>query len=246
MTEHAEMTGKHDQIAGSLIQDILSGQYRVSERLPSERDLATRFDANRGAVREAMKKLEQIGLAQVQPGGARVRPTDEASLDVIGHLLTQGKLPDATLVDQIMVVLNSLISVAALQTLELASDEEINEIRKLARPLIDEDLDQGAHTLARFELMESIMQASRNLPLRLIARTLFDQVAPNLTELHPFAIVDNEKHRIVAKQLDRDLEHRDAYGLRDTFAAFLDLNRETMMRASDAARLAAGQEAITP
>ncbi len=238
------MTGKHDQIAGSLIQDILSGQYRVSERLPSERDLATRFDANRGAVREAMKKLEQIGLAQVQPGGARVRPTDEASLDVIGHLLTQGKLPDATLVDQIMVVLNSLISVAALQTLELASDEEINEIRKLARPLIDEDLDQGAHTLARFELMESIMQASRNLPLRLIARTLFDQVAPNLTELHPFAIVDNEKHRIVAKQLDRDLEHRDAYGLRDTFAAFLDLNRETMMRASDAARLAAGQEAI--
>lgn len=240
------MTGKHDQIAGSLIQDILSGRYRVSERLPSERDLATRFDANRGAVREAMKKLEQIGLAQVQPGGARVRPTDEASLDVIGHLLTQGKLPDATLVDQIMVVLNSLISVAALQTLELASDEEINEIRKLARPLIDEDLDQGAHTLARFELMESIMQASRNLPLRLIARTLFDQVAPNLTELHPFAIVDNEKHRIVAKQLDRDLEHRDAYGLRDTFAAFLDLNRETMMRASDAARLAAGQEAITP
>ena len=240
------MTGKHDQIAGSLIQDILSGQYRVSERLPSERDLATRFDANRGAVREAMRKLEQIGLAQVQPGGARVRPTDEASLDVIGHLLTQGKLPDATLVDQIMVVLNSLISVAALQTLELASDEEINEIRKLARPLIDEDLDQGAHTLARFELMESIMQASRNLPLRLIARTLFDQVAPNLTELHPFAIVDNEKHRIVAKQLDRDLEHRDAYGLRDTFAAFLDLNRETMMRASDAARLAAGQEAITP
>ena len=240
------MTGKHDQIAGSLIQDILSGQYRVSERLPSERDLATRFDANRGAVREAMKKLEQIGLAQVQPGGARVRPTDEASLDVIGHLLTQGKLPDATLVDQIMVVLNSLISVAALQTLELASDEEINEIRKLARPLIDEDLDQGAHTLARFELMESIMQASRNLPLRLIARTLFDQVAPNLTELHPFAIVDNEKHRIVAKQLDRDLKHRDAYGLRDTFAAFLDLNRETMMRASDAARLAAGQEAITP
>ena len=238
------MTGKHDQIAGSLIQDILSGQYRVSERLPSERDLAIRFDANRGAVREAMKKLEQIGLAQVQPGGARVRPTDEASLDVIGHLLKQGKLPDATLVDQIMVVLNSLISVAALQTLELASDEEINEIRKLARPLIDEDLDQGAHTLARFELMESIMQASRNLPLRLIARTLFDQVAPNLTELHPFAIVDNEKHRIVAKQLDRDLEHRDAYGLRDTFAAFLDLNRETMMRASDAARLAAGQEAI--
>ena len=64
-----------------------------------------------------MKKLEQIGLAEVQPGGARVKGTDEASLDVIGHLLAQGSLPDATLVDQIMVVINSLVSVAALQSL---------------------------------------------------------------------------------------------------------------------------------
>ena len=77
---------KHDEIAGSLIDDILSGRYRPTERLPSERDLASRFDANRGAVREAMKKLEQMGLADVQPGGARVRQTEEASLDVIGRV----------------------------------------------------------------------------------------------------------------------------------------------------------------
>ena len=66
------MAGKHDQIAASLIKDILSGHYRVDERLPSERDLAVRFDANRGAVREAMKKLEQLSIAEVKPGGARV------------------------------------------------------------------------------------------------------------------------------------------------------------------------------
>jgi DNA-binding FadR family transcriptional regulator len=56
---------KHEEIAAGLIQDILTGRYRVGERLPSERDLAGRFDANRGSVREAMKKLEQIGLADV-------------------------------------------------------------------------------------------------------------------------------------------------------------------------------------
>ena len=48
---------KHDQIAHSLTHDILQGQYRPGERLPSERDLAARFDANRGAVREAMAVL---------------------------------------------------------------------------------------------------------------------------------------------------------------------------------------------
>lgn len=239
------MAGKHDHIAGSLIQDILSGRYRVAERLPSERDLAARFDANRGAVREAMKKLEQIGLAEVQPGGARVKGTEQASLDVIGHLLAQGNLPDATLVDQIMVVINSLVSIAAQQTIELATDEEVAEIRERAQPLIDQDLSQEAHTLARFELMESIMLASKNLPLRLIARSLFDQFAPNLTEIHPFATIDSKAYAVFARQLDQDLEQRNADGLRKTFAAFSDLNRETMMRAFDAARLA-GQEAIAP
>ena len=116
------MAGKHDQIAGSLIQDILAGRYRVSERLPSERDLAARFDANRGAVREAMKKLEQIGLADVQPGGARVKDRGEASLDVIGHMLAQGDLPDANLAEQIMVVIDNLLSDAAQQCIDLASD----------------------------------------------------------------------------------------------------------------------------
>lgn len=239
------MAGKHDQIAGSLIQDILSGRYRVAERLPSERDLASRFDANRGAVREAMKKLEQIGLAEVQPGGARVKGTDEASLDVIGHLLAQGSLPDATLVDQILVVISSLVSVAAQQTLELATSEEIEHIRTLVRPLMDENLDQEAHTLARFELMESIMIASRNLPLRLIARTLFEQVAPNMTELHPYATIDAKAYQVFARQLDQALAGRDPDGLRTTFAAFSDLNRETMMRAFDAARASTGQEAVT-
>ena len=239
------MAGKHDIIAGSLIQDILSGHYRVAERLPSERDLAARFDANRGAVREAMKKLEQIGLAEVQPGGARVKKTEEASLDVIGHMLAQGDLPDPTLVDQILMVINSLVSMAAQQTLELAGDEEVAHIRELIKPLIHGELSKEAHTLARFELMESFMSASRNLPLRLIARTLFEQVAPNLITIHPFAVIDIDCYRDFAMQLDTALARRDQDGVRRSFTAFSSLNRETMMRAFDSARAAVGQEAVT-
>ncbi len=240
------MAGKHDIIAGSLIQDILSGHYRVAERLPSERDLAARFDANRGAVREAMKKLEQIGLAEVQPGGARVKKTEDASLDVIGHLLAQGDLPDPRLVDQILMVINSMVSMAAQQTLELASDDEITAIRELVKPLIHDELGKEAHTLARFELMESFMSASCNLPLRLIARTLFEQVAPNLTAIHPYAVIDNSRYRDFAVQLDAALAKRDQEGVRKSFTAFSNLNQETMMRAFDSARAAVGQEAVTP
>ena len=230
------MTSKHDQIAGALIHDILAGRYRVSERLPSERDLATRFDANRGAVREAMKKLEQIGLAEIQPGGARVKSTNEASLDVISHLLAEGDLPDQRLVDQILVVINSLLGVAAEQTVELASDDEIRQLRELTKPLFEQHLDEQAHTLARFELFQSIMLTNQNLPLQLIARTLFDQFAPNVTALHEYATPDYDAFGVFAKQLDQALGKRDLPAVRATFSALSNLNRESMMRAFEAAR----------
>src|SRR5690606_39736067 len=95
---------KHEEIADALTREILSGRYRCGERLPSERDLALRFDANRGAVREAMKRLEQLGLARIRPGGARVAPLHEASLDVIGHMLAMGDVPDRDLMEQIFQV----------------------------------------------------------------------------------------------------------------------------------------------
>jgi len=239
------VAGKHDQIAGSLIKDILSGHYRVSERLPSERDLAARFDANRGAVREAMKKLEQIGLADVQPGGARVKDQGEASLDVIGHMLAQGDLPDANLVEQIMAVVDNLLGDAAEQCIDLASDAEIEQIRTRAQRLMSEDLDSEAHTLARFELMHSIMLTSQNLPLRLIARTLINQMAPNLTALHPYANFDSQAYRGFAQRLDTAFAGRDQDALRGIFKEFSNLNRETMMRAFAAAREDVSLEAVS-
>lgn len=230
------MAGKHDQIAGALIHDILDGRYRVSERLPSERDLAARFDANRGAVREAMKKLEQIGLAEIQPGGARVKPTQEASLDVIGHMLAEGALPDAKLVDQILVVINAMMSIAAEQAVELASDEDIAAIRQLTRPLYTQQLTDDAHTLARFELFQSIMLSSDNLPLQLIARTLFEQFAPNMSGVHRHDALDHDAFSVFAKQLDEALGKRDLPAVRATFIALSNLNREAMMRAMQRAR----------
>jgi DNA-binding FadR family transcriptional regulator len=229
-------TSKHEQIAAGLINDILTGRYAVGERLPSERDLATRFEANRGSVREAMKRLEQIGLADVQPGGARVKNKEEASLDVIGHLLEQDELPDALLLDQIFVVISSLMTVAAEQVVAHANDAEVDLICDLAKPLYERDLDKEAHTLARFELMNQVFQASGNLPLNLIARTLFLQILPNMTEIHQYVTIDHEAYASTSKRFEAALRSRDVEAVRETFAAFSDLNNATMTRALAEAR----------
>ncbi len=222
---------KHDEIADSLTHDVLVGQYRTGERLPSERDLATRFDANRGAVREAMKKLEQLGIVDIQPGGARVVPLSEASLDVVGHLLAVGKLPDAQLVGQILDVISSLIRLAAESALSNAEDEEIERIRSLVRPLYLESLSEEAHMEARFSLMSAILEASGNLVCRIIARSLLQQFAPNMTPLKGYAHLDVEAYQNYARQLDQALGARDRQAVRTIFEAFSKLNRESVMRA---------------
>ena len=231
------MASKHEAISDILIEDILSGQYRVGERLPSERDLAQRFDANRGAVREAMKRLEQLGLATVQPGGARVNPIQQASLDVVGYMMSRGALPEADLVEQILDVVNALVTSAAETTLAKGSDAEIDALRALVAPLTNVDLDADSHEEARIALMRGIMLASGNLVLQLIARSLLEQFTPSMEPLRPYAQheLDLDAYTTYARQLDSALERRDATAVRATFEAFATLNRNTVMRAFVAA-----------
>ena len=81
-----------------------------------------------------MKTLQQIGLADIQPGGARVQERNQASLDVIGHILNRGDLPDREVVDQILVVINNLLALAAEQAIKVATDAELEAIcRRRAR-----------------------------------------------------------------------------------------------------------------
>lgn len=238
------MAGKHEQIAVSLINEILSGRYLPEDRLPSERELASRFDANRGAVREAMKKLEHLGLAEVQPGGARVQQRTEASLDALSHMLGQGPLPDMILVDQILVLINNLMSLAAEQTLQSANEEALQHIRDLTQPLLEETSDEHAHMLARFELMRAIMLSSNNLPLQMIAHSLTDQAIPSLSALAEYTNHDFKAHATFARQLDNALAAKDVDAVRACFDGLSNLNRETMMRAYETARSTTGQEAI--
>ena len=107
------MLTRTEEITRTLRDDILRGQYRAGERVPSERDLAVRFATSRGTVREALKKLEQLGIASIQPGGARVIPVQECTLDVLGPLLELNEIPDAALMEQVLGVGTLLVGYAA-------------------------------------------------------------------------------------------------------------------------------------
>src|SRR4051795_12719197 len=78
-----------ERIFGRLVEDVLSGRYEPGEKLPTQRTLAAELEVNMAPVREAVKRLEQLGLVDVRQGDG-MRVTDwrtSGGLDVIAHVL---------------------------------------------------------------------------------------------------------------------------------------------------------------
>ena len=55
-------------IAARLRRAIIEGDYAFDERLPAERELADLFDTSRGTIREALRRLQELGMVDRQIG----------------------------------------------------------------------------------------------------------------------------------------------------------------------------------
>jgi GntR family transcriptional regulator, transcriptional repressor for pyruvate dehydrogenase complex len=81
-----------EEIAEQLRTLILNGQYPPGSKLPPERELSKRLRVNRASLREALKKLEHLGLVRIRQGdGTRVQNFMETGgLELVQHLLPLG------------------------------------------------------------------------------------------------------------------------------------------------------------
>ena len=74
------MTTKHAHVYRTLEQEILSGQWSVGDRLPSEAELVDRFGVSRITVGRAMRDLQRAGLVERRAGsGTYVRGAEKAA-----------------------------------------------------------------------------------------------------------------------------------------------------------------------
>jgi len=178
---------KAEEITCILREEILRGQYRAGERLPSERDLAARFEANRGAVREAIKKLEQLGILDVKPGGVRIVPVEDATLEVLGHMMDLEETPSPKLVVQFFEVLGAIMSLSIRSAIENATSEQISHVRGMIKNLIN-SIDQQEEYHRQWSTLGAYFnEINQNLVLRLIINGLKTQFMERLqnTGLHP-------------------------------------------------------------
>jgi len=207
------------QLAAQLRDEILRGRYRVGERLPSERDLAVRFGVHRGAVREVLKKLEQLGIVEIGPGGARVVPLSEASLDVVEHLLDLDEIPDPRLVKQMLEVFGALMETAVRLGIERGTDAQLERARQIIDAIVDPTIDSEDYFALLHDLGDIFYEASNNLVLRLTRNSIHLSL---ITRLRRFGISALPQRSVLN---DHAKDFREAISRRDAAAAAAEMHQ---------------------
>ena len=170
-----------EEIAFILRDEILIGQYRAGERLPSERDLVARFNSNRGAVREATKILSELGLVSIQPGGARIVAVEQATLAVLGPLLDMREEVRPQLVIEFVEVFSALVALSARLAMSQATEQERHQLAAILDRFDPETESTDIRSIMA-EFMQASIDIHNNLVLRLIGNGLRSQIMGRLDQ----------------------------------------------------------------
>ncbi len=93
-----------EDVFDQLVGEVLSGNMRPGDSLPSERRLAEVLGVSRPAVREALKRVTAAGLVEIRQGDATtVRDyRRHAGLDLLPHLMVRDGELDLTVVRSVL------------------------------------------------------------------------------------------------------------------------------------------------
>jgi len=176
----SKTTNIAETIYESLIAKILSEEFPSGSRLPSERELASRYGTNRNTLREAIRKLEHARLVRVRHGQgvtvADFRAT--GTIEILGPFLAHAHNAE----ERIRVIIDLLMARA--QVLEMAvalaaqraKDDDIALIAELISKQHENFEARDAVALNRtdLDLINAIIDAAHSLTVRWIANTLID------------------------------------------------------------------------
>ena len=164
-----------DQVFRSLAEEILSGRYEPGEKLPTQRTLAAELGVNMASVREGIKRLEQLKLLDVRHGDAmRVRDwRAHGGLDVLVHALGGGDELDREVLRSVMESRRLLLTESARLAAARRDESQAELLVRLAGELAAADDDETAQGID-FAFFATVIQASQNLVLLLIANSIRD------------------------------------------------------------------------
>lgn len=123
-----------EQIAASLRKEIITGNFKPGEKLPSERDLAQQFGTNRNTLREAIRFLEGLKLVSVRQGdGVKVKDfRTEGEMIIVPYFIIESEdnSERVSVLAELLALRRLILGEAAALAADRAKADDINAIKE--------------------------------------------------------------------------------------------------------------------
>jgi GntR family transcriptional regulator, transcriptional repressor for pyruvate dehydrogenase complex len=172
---------RSDEAIDAIVAAVLDGRYPPGSTLPAERELAARLGISRGSLREAMTRLEQLGVVDPQQGRGTVVLDVETSTDpdLVGRLVARH---GPELLGELFEVREAMGVLAGRLAAQRAT---VTDIRALTGALdqVRAAADAVERQRAELSFFVELVAASHNRPLRTMLRWTEQAYGP---AGHPF------------------------------------------------------------
>ncbi|MER7504888.1 FCD domain-containing protein [Nonomuraea pusilla] len=181
------------EVADRLMTAIAIGDYLPGERLPGERELAALLDVSRATIREAIGRLQAVGIVEIRrgrTGGAYVRTSwTEATAPAVRRVLAP-RWPE---LEQLFDLRGLVEGMAARAAAQRRTDEHLDV---MGRAL---DAYAGAATLAEEQTADgafhaAVVAAAGNPQLDALSRDLLTRVSLGFP-VEPYGEDDPQAYR---------------------------------------------------
>lgn len=181
-----------DAVFEQLQEQILSGELAPGTALPAERTLCARFGVNRAALREALKRLQQLRLVSIRQGGATrvLDPAEHGGPELLVAMVFDRRGRVRPKVVRSLFELRCAIGpdIARLAA-ERRGETHVQALRDILAEMDGERGDMPALERSNLRLWRVLVEASDNLAYQLMFNTMaqvwsevIDLVAPILAD----------------------------------------------------------------
>jgi GntR family transcriptional regulator, transcriptional repressor for pyruvate dehydrogenase complex len=226
--ERVSRTSLADDLAERIVQMISGGEYGEGDRLPAIMEMARMFGVGHPTVREALKKLEIVGLIDIRHGsGVYVR--GGAEVLVVSNPIYAGPATKKLLVDLIEARIPLEVKAAALAATE-ATDEHFERMERfLAEANASLDHDDDTLNAANMSFHREIAAASGNAvieQLHGVLSKLFRREQSIILSIYSLRDKDHGEHREILDALRK----RDPALAQELMQKHLEGVRDVLMR----------------
>ncbi|MEW6272241.1 MAG: GntR family transcriptional regulator [Thermodesulfobacteriota bacterium] len=163
-----------DAVFDQLRAHIVTGQMKAGASLPAERALCEALGVNRGAVREALKRLAQARLVSVQHGGAS-RVLDyraSAGLELLSDLLVTDDGFDAKVVRSVVEMRSALAPDIARLAAQRGGERVADALAPIVERMRAASADARVLQSLAMEFWSALVDGTDNVAYRLVYNSL--------------------------------------------------------------------------